>query len=60
MSSQSTATATAGGGCGCTSIILFFILIWALVFGITLSGVHYSLSCNTERGVEIRQEARNE
>lgn len=55
-SSRASASATAsGGGCGCTSVILFFILVWALIFGVTISGTHYAMTCNSESGVEFTQ-----
>ena len=43
-----------GGGCfGCLGIIAFFIVMWALIFGVTLGGRHYGLSCSMEHGVTI-------
>jgi len=57
-SSSSGASASAtigGGGCGCTSIIIFFILVWALIFGVTVSGTHYKMTCSSESGVELSQ-----
>lgn len=42
-----------GSGCGCLSAIVFLILIWALVFGVTIGGKHYGLSCTCERGVVV-------
>lgn len=44
------------GGCGCISIVFFFILIWALIFGFTWNGIHYDMDYNQERGVEFIQE----
>jgi hypothetical protein len=44
-------------GCGCwglVSFLLFVIVVWALLFGVTLDGRHYGLSCSTERGVELQ------
>lgn len=45
------------GGCGCwgiVSFILFVIVVWALLFGVTIDGRHYGVSCSTERGVEFQ------
>jgi hypothetical protein len=46
-------TGSSGGGCGCLSIILFVMLVWALVFGVTIDGRHYGISCSMARGVEV-------
>lgn len=46
-----------GCSCGCTGclgFILFGFTVWALLFGVTVGGRHYGVSCSTERGVEIR------
>lgn len=55
-SPQATASANATlGGCwGCLSTILFVILIWFLLFGVTVGGVHYALSCSTDKGVTLQ------
>ena len=45
--------ANAGGCLGCLSTILFFMLVWALIFGVTIGGVHYGISCSTDSGVSI-------
>lgn len=42
-----------GGGCGCLGCLVFVLLAWALVFGVTVGGVHYGISCSTGSGVEI-------
>jgi hypothetical protein len=45
-----------GGGAscsGCLAVILFIILIWALVFGVTIGGKHYGISCSCAKGVEV-------
>lgn len=44
---------SSGGGCGCLTIIFSLIIIWALVFGVTIGGKHYELSCTFEKGVVI-------
>lgn len=41
------------GGCGCLGLIVFCLLIWALVFGVTVGGRHYGISCSMDRGVVI-------
>lgn len=35
-----------GGGCGCFSLIMFVLLMWALIFGVTLENRHYSIGCS--------------
>lgn len=30
-------------------------MIWGLVFGVTIDGRHYGISCSTDRGVELHQ-----
>lgn len=43
----------ANGG-GCFSLILGIILLWALLFGVTINGKHYGIrDCSSEHGVEI-------
>lgn len=40
---------------GCLSLILGVIVIWALLFGVTLDGKHYGLSgCSCKRGVQVQ------
>lgn len=51
--SDSCQSGNGGSGCGCISIILTVIFLWALIFGVTVSGKHYGLSCSSEHGVEI-------
>lgn len=46
-------TKSSGGGCGCLSIVLFMLLMWALIFGITVGGKHYEISCSCNRGVVV-------
>lgn len=43
------------GGClGCVGFILACILVWALLFGVTVSGKHYGIKdCSCAHGVEI-------
>ena len=42
-----------GGGIGCFSLVLFCILVWFLLFGVTVGGVHYGMSCDTTNGVML-------
>lgn len=44
-----------GGTCGCLSFVIFCILVWALVFGLTIGGTHYSMECTSDRGVFIQE-----
>lgn len=41
------------GGIGCLPLILFGFLIWALLFGLTVDGKHYGVSCNCADGVKV-------
>jgi hypothetical protein len=46
-----------GGGCGCWgcfSVVFALLLAWALLFGVTVGGRHYGMSCSMDRGVEVR------
>ena len=40
-------------GCGCLSPILGFLLIWALLFGVTVGGRHYFIDCSCAHGVSV-------
>lgn len=42
-----------GGGCGCLSIVVFFLLMWALIFGVTFEGKHYSIGCGCDESVSV-------
>jgi hypothetical protein len=43
-------------GCfGCLATIVFFVVLWGLIFGVTIGGVHHALSCNTDDGVVIEK-----
>ena len=42
-----------GGGCGCLGIIVFCLLVWALVFGVTVDGRHYGIGCTCAEGVTV-------
>ncbi len=46
-------TQTSSGGCGCLSTILTILALWALLFGVTVSGKHYEMGCSCSRGVEV-------
>jgi len=52
MSDKTSMSGSAGCG-GCLGCVVFVLLAWALLFGITIGGIHYGISCSTERGVEI-------
>ncbi len=38
---------------GCLMIVIVCMAAWALVFGVTVSGVHYRVLCTEKRGVEF-------
>ncbi len=41
-----------GGCCGCITIILMGILLFGLIFGVTIGGQHYGISCmSCEEGI---------
>ena len=42
-----------GNGCGCVTTILAITFIWAVLFGVTVGGKHYGMSCTNEEGVRI-------
>lgn len=49
------------GGCGCSlgctgclGVIVFVFVMWALIFGFTVGGQHYGITCSFEHGVEVR------
>lgn len=41
------------GGLGCIGTVLTVIVLWALLFGVTIGGRHYGISCSATRGVEF-------
>jgi len=39
---------------GCLGTVLLIVGVWALVFGVTVSGKHYGVSgCDTDHGVKV-------
>lgn len=54
MSDDKRTRSSSGGGCGCLSFVVFALLAWALIFGVTVNGVHYGISCSFDRGVEVQ------
>lgn len=44
---------TVNCGCGCFSTIISILIIWALIFGITIDGKYYGVSCSCSKGVDI-------
>lgn len=46
-------SSSSGGGCGCITIVVTCLFFWALIFGVTVGGKHYGLSCSTEHGVQV-------
>lgn len=42
-----------GCGCGCIGLVLWIVLIWALLFGVTYDGRHYLLDCSCDHGVQV-------
>jgi len=53
MSETSKGSSGGGGGCGCLGCLVFLFLIWALIFGVTIGGHHYGISCDMEHGVLV-------
>lgn len=50
----SSSSSSSSGGCGCLSFIVFCLVVWALLFGVSYGGKHYGLSCSADKGVEIK------
>ncbi len=44
---------SSGGGCGCIGLVLFGLLFWALMFGVTVDGEHYLIDCSCDNGVQV-------
>lgn len=38
---------------GCFPAIVSILFFWALIFGVTYNGRHYTINCSCERGVVI-------
>ena len=41
-------------GVGCVTMIVMFIVVWGLLFGVTIDGKHHGISCSRAKGVEIQ------
>jgi len=54
MSDDKAAVKVNASGPGCFGCVGFLIVVWALIFGLTIGEYHYSVSCSTERGVELQ------
>ena len=46
-------TGSKNGCLGCLVTILAIIGLWAVIFGVTIDGKHYGLSCDCHKGVVI-------
>jgi hypothetical protein len=51
---MSETTRTRIGCFGCLGTIIILILIWALIFGVTIGGRHYGISSCDGEGVHIQ------
>lgn len=42
-------------GCqvGCLNIVLFILVMWVLIFGISIQGKHYQIGCSCNKGVTV-------
>ncbi len=38
---------------GCVALILTCLVVWALVFGVTVGGRKYEVGCSCDRGVVV-------
>lgn len=54
MGDGSSSKKKVGDGCGCLGIVFFGIVMWALLFGVTVGDRHYGIGCSTDRGVEVK------
>lgn len=50
---SSNSGSSGGGGCGCFSSVLFLLLMWALLFGVSVDGKHYGIGCSCDDGVSV-------
>ena len=47
-------TTTVGCGLpGCVMVIVALIILWAILFGVTVGGQHYGLDCSCDQGVQV-------
>ena len=53
-SKPSSDNSSSGGCCGCITFPIFCLILWALIFGVTVGGKHYGVSgCSRAGGVEF-------
>lgn len=45
---SSNSGSSGGGECGCFSSVLFLLLMWALLFGVSVDGKHYGIGCSCD------------
>lgn len=38
---------------GCLGTVIWCLLFWALLFGVTWHGRHYGITCSCDKGVEV-------
>lgn len=38
---------------GCLPLVISCLVLWALLFGVTIDGKHYGVSCSCENGVTV-------
>ena len=38
---------------GCLGVAVTLIVLWAVLFGVTVGGKHYGLRCDSHKGVVI-------
>ena len=53
---KSSSSSSSSGGGSCLGCVIFIIVMWAVIFGVTWQGIHYSMDCSSSDGVQILEE----
>lgn len=38
---------------GCIGLVVTILIVWALIFGVTIDGKHHGITCTSDKGVVV-------